>query len=228
MAGQLAGKRCLIVGGTGGIGRATVRRFLAEGARVVAAGLPDDGLQRAGAELADVGGALVADCDATDETQVQALFVRTVQALDGLDVLCHIAGASGRKYGDGPLHCCTVEAWDRTLRDNLTSVFLTNRAAVQSFREQGGGVILNLASVLALSPVPRYFDAAAYTAAKGAILSLSRLVAARYASERIRVNVLAPGLVDTPMAARPLGDPAICSYLREKQPLAGGALSPAA
>jgi NAD(P)-dependent dehydrogenase (short-subunit alcohol dehydrogenase family) len=100
---------------------------------------------------------------------------------------------------------------------------LTNRAALRHFLDRGQtGVILNLASVLALAPVPRYFDTCAYAAAKGAIMSMSRQAAAIYAESGIRVNVLAPGLIDTPMAQRAVGDPAIGRYLRTKQPLRGG------
>src|SRR5206468_8132756 len=91
--------------------------------------------------------------------------------------------------------------------------FLSNRQA---------GVILNMASVLAFSPSPHFFDTAAYTATKGGIISLSQLAAARYAPDQIRVNVIAPALIDTPMAARAAGDEAILGFLRTKQPLAAG------
>src|SRR5262249_52037201 len=101
--------------------------------------------------------------------------------------------------------------------------FLTNRAAVQHFLGQKQpGAILNVASVLAFSPSPRLFDTIAYTAAKGGIIAMSRLAAARYALDGIRVNVIAPGLIDTPMSARAGSDPAILAYLQSKQPLRGG------
>ncbi len=155
--------------------------------------------------------------------QVQHLFADAVSFLGGLDVLYHVAGISGRRYGDGPLHECTEEGWHATLEANLTSTFLTNRAAVRRFLEQGSsGVILNMASVLGFSPAPHHFDTIAYTATKGAILAMSRLTAARYAPQGIRVNVLAPGLIDTPMAGRAVSDPAIRHYLRTKQPLTLG------
>jgi NAD(P)-dependent dehydrogenase (short-subunit alcohol dehydrogenase family) len=110
---------------------------------------------------------------------------------------------------------------------NLTSVFHTNRAAIRYWlAQQQPGVILNLASVLALSPAPHHFDTCSYIAAKGAIISLSRHAAARYAANGIRVNVLAPGLIETPMAQRAMSDPAIGEYLKSKQPLAAGPGSP--
>jgi NAD(P)-dependent dehydrogenase (short-subunit alcohol dehydrogenase family) len=222
-AALLADKRCLLVGGTGGLGLAAARRFLEEGARIVLAGHDADAGQRAAASLASVGPCAFLCCDATRPEQVDSLFAATTLQLGGLDVLYHLAGASGRRFGDGALHECTDDGWQATLAVNLTSVFLTNRAAIRHFlAHRQRGVILNLSSVLALSPSPRHFDTCAYSAAKGAIMTLSRQAAARYAGDGIRVNVLAPGLIDTPMAARAVGEPAIGSYLQTKQPLRAG------
>ena len=217
MPERLHHKRCLIVGGTSGIGLATARRFLEEGARLAIAGLERCQIH----EL--TGDFLFRAGDATDPAQVDALFHEVQQYLGGLDVLYHVAGASGRKHGDGPLHECSDAGWQATLDANLKSVFLTNRAAVRQFLAQGtGGVILNMSSVLAFAPSPDHFDTSAYAAAKGGVIAMSRQAAARYAMEQIRVNVLAPGLIDTPMAARAVNDPAIRAYLQLKQPLGPG------
>jgi NAD(P)-dependent dehydrogenase (short-subunit alcohol dehydrogenase family) len=225
--GLLAQKRCLLVGGTGGLGRAAARRFLEEGARVVVAGVEPELGARAVAELGALGPLAFVPCDATRPEQVERLFRESTAVLEGLDVLYHLAGASGRRAGDGPLHECTDDGWRLTLDVNLTSTFLTNRAAVRHFLAHSRpGAILNLASVLAFSPSPQHFDTAAYSAAKGGIIALSRLAAAAYAPAGIRVNVLAPGLIDTPMARRAVEDPAVRAYLRAKQPLAGGPGSP--
>ena len=211
--GRLSGKRCLIVGGTGGIGTAAARRFVEEGARVVVSGL----------EAPPSGAVPFVACDATDPARVAQLFEEALGQLGGLDVLYHVAGRSGRRFGDGPLHECTDAGWQATLDANLKSTFLTNRAAVHHFLgEQQPGVILNMASVLALAPSPHFFDTCAYAAAKGGIISMSRLAAAAYAADGIRVNVLAPGLTDTPMSARALQDEQIRAFLRSKQPLAAG------
>jgi NAD(P)-dependent dehydrogenase (short-subunit alcohol dehydrogenase family) len=219
----LANKRCLLIGGTSGIGFAAARRFLQEGARLAIAGLADDKATDSLRQLQPLGTVSFHPCDATDPDQVATLFEHTLTALGSLDVLAHFAGGSGRRHGDGPLHDCTDPGWHATLDLNLTSTFLTNRAAVRHFLDQRqAGVILNTASVLAVSPAPRFFDACAYTAAKGGVIALSRLAAARYAADGIRINVLAPGLIDTPMTARATGDPAILSYLETKQPLRRG------
>jgi len=221
--GQLAGKRCLIVGGTTGLGRAAARRCLEEGAQVAIAGRSPDKGAAAVAELHPLGPLHFVAGDASQEEEVARLFGQAEAFLGGLDVLYHVAGISGRRFGDGPLHECTEAGWDATLDANLTSTFLTNRAAIRCFLERRQpGVILNMASVLGWSPSPHYFDTVAYTASKGGILALSKLAAARYAPAGIRVNVIAPGLIDTPMATRAVQDEAIQEFLRTKQPLCAG------
>jgi NAD(P)-dependent dehydrogenase (short-subunit alcohol dehydrogenase family) len=224
---RLKDKRCLIVGGTTGLGLAAARRFLDEGAWLIIAGRSVD----SGAAAVDtLGGAARVQffaCDAAEPMLVKMLFEHTLDTLGGLDVLYHVAGISGRRHGDGPLHECTDEAWQTTLDANLKSVFLTNRAAVQHWLyKKQPGAILNMASVLAFSPSPRFFDTFAYAATKGGIIAMSKEAAARYATDKIRINVIAPGLIDTPMAARACHDDAIRHFLRTKQPLREGPGTP--
>jgi NAD(P)-dependent dehydrogenase (short-subunit alcohol dehydrogenase family) len=210
----------LIVGGTTGLGLAAARRFVAEGARLVVAGRS---VENGAAAVNELGGASEVQfcaCDASDPTQVQLLFEHVIEYLGGLDVLYHVAGISGRRHGDGPLHECTEAGWQATIDTNLRGVFLTNRAVIRHFLEaKQPGVILNMASVLAFSPSPRYFDTVAYAASKGGIVALSKEAAARYATNGIRINVVAPSLIDTPMAARASSDPEIRRFLQSKQPL---------
>jgi NAD(P)-dependent dehydrogenase (short-subunit alcohol dehydrogenase family) len=223
---RLDGKRCLIVGGTSGIGLATAERFLREGARVAVAGLPGSDGWEVEKRLQALGPAAFFPCDVTKINQIDDQLMHWAVGnlnLGGLDVLFHVVGGSGRRFGDGPLHECSDEGWRQTIDLNLRSVFLTNRRAIQYFLEhKQPGVILNLASVLAFDPAPEHFDTVAYAAAKGGVIALSRYAAARYAADGIRVNVLAPGLIDTPMSARAVADPVIVDYLRRKQPLANG------
>jgi NAD(P)-dependent dehydrogenase (short-subunit alcohol dehydrogenase family) len=228
MPDRLKDKRCLIVGGTTGLGLATARRFLEEGAQLVISGRSVDKGAAAVDALHSAGPVHFFAGDAADAIQVKLLFEHTVETLGGLDVLYHVAGISGRRHGDGPLHECTDDGWQATIDANLKSTFLTNRTAVQLFLQASrdparrGGVILNMASVLGFAPSAKYFDTIAYTATKGGILAMSRLAAASYAADGIRVNVIAPALIDTPMAARAVQDPAIQDFLRTKQPLRGG------
>jgi NAD(P)-dependent dehydrogenase (short-subunit alcohol dehydrogenase family) len=222
MSPRLHHKRCLLIGGTTGLGLAAARRFLEEGAAVIVAGRSAEKGAAALAELQPFGTVGFVACDATDAGRIDGLFAETRERLGGLDVVYHVAGISGRRHGDGPLHECTDAGWQATLDADLKSVFLTNRAAVRHFLPQRSGVILNMASVLAFAPSPRYFDTVAYAAAKGGIIAMSREAAARYAPEGIRINVIAPSLIDTPMAARAVADDAIRRFLHTKQPLTQG------
>ncbi|MFM8471129.1 MAG: SDR family NAD(P)-dependent oxidoreductase, partial [Limisphaerales bacterium] len=129
----------------------------------------------------------------------------------------------GRKQADGPLHEVTDEGWQFTLNENLTSRLYSNRAAVRQFLAQRtGGTVLNMGSVLGWSPSPQFFATHAYATAKAGILGLTRSAAAHYAKDNIRFNVLAPGLVATPMSERAQADGAIRDFIRTKQPLDGG------
>jgi NAD(P)-dependent dehydrogenase (short-subunit alcohol dehydrogenase family) len=134
-----------------------------------------------------------------------------------------VAGGSGRKMGDGPLDLLTLEGWNKTLELNLTSLMLSNQAAVKKFLElRTGGSILNMGSVLGYSPSPNYFSTHAYAAAKSAVIGFTKSVAAYYAKDNIRVNIIAPALVETPMAQRASKDEQILVFIKSKQPLDGG------
>ena len=167
---RLCDKRCLIVGGTSGIGLAAAKRFLEEGAQLVIAGHDEAQGQTALDQLAGRQVHFVR-CDATVSIEVEALGAQCITWMKGLDVLYHVAGGSGRRFGDGALHECSDEGFRWTVDANLTSTFLTNRLAVRHFlANRQPGVILNMASVLALAPSPGHFDTAAYAAAKERIL----------------------------------------------------------
>lgn len=142
-----------------------------------------------------------------------------------IDALFNVAGMSGRRFGDGPVHECTDGGWQMTMNANVTSTFMMCREVVRVMLErppaENGqrGSILNMSSVLALSPEPEYFATHAYAAAKGAIISLTKSMAAYYAPMKIRVNAIAPGLTRTPMSARAQSNQAILDLMRTKQPL---------
>jgi NAD(P)-dependent dehydrogenase (short-subunit alcohol dehydrogenase family) len=228
--GRLGGRTCLIVGGTSGIGLAAARRFLQEGACVVVTGREPDISRAARDELAPLGFVSEFTLELADgEGEVARMFAFALDALGGrLDVLLHVAGISGRKFGDGPLHECSNEGWERVMRTNAQGMFLTNRAAVRVMLEQPidaaglRGTVVNVGSVVDHSPSPVHFGTLAYAASKGAVRALTLAAAARYAPDRVRFNLLAPGLIDTPMAARAVNDARLRSYLASKQPMAGG------
>ena len=137
--------------------------------------------------------------------------------------LFHVAGGSGRRWGDGPLDKISLEGWNKTMELNLTSMMLSNQAMINYFLEnKKEGVLLNMGSVLGYSPSPKYFVTHAYAAAKSAIIGFSKSIAAYYAEHNIRINVIAPSLFITPMAKRAAEDEEILSFLKTKQPLDGG------
>jgi NAD(P)-dependent dehydrogenase (short-subunit alcohol dehydrogenase family) len=214
-------KNLVIIGGTTGIGFSAAKAFIKHGAKVVVVGRDADTSQQAQQQLGGAG--LVVTADAIQENTAADAIELCVKTLGSFDGLYHVAGGSGRKMGDGALHELSLEGWNYTLALNLTSLMLSNRAAARFFlKTKREGTILNLGSVLAYSPAPAYFTTHAYAAAKAAIIGFSKSIAAYYAKENIRINVIAPGLVETPMAQRAAGNTDILSYIKTKQPLDGG------
>ncbi|HXU86840.1 MAG TPA: SDR family oxidoreductase [Verrucomicrobiae bacterium] len=229
---RLAGRVCLITGSTG-IAEAAATRLAAEGADVFV-------VSRTEAHARDLAERIVAArgsarwmaADLTDEGAVEAAVAACIERFGRIDGLFSVAGGSGRRFGDGPIHTVGRDAWDRTLELNLTTQALVCRAVVARMRAQEPnesgtrGSILLMGSVTATDPAPEFFATHAYAAAKGAINALMTTMAAAYLPDRIRVNVVAPGLTATPMASRAAGDPVIRAYSARKQPLAGEMMDP--
>lgn len=218
----LDGKVLLITGSTG-IAESTATLAAQDGARIFVVSRTAGNAE---ALARKTGGACLA-ADLVHSDSAAKAVEACVATYGRLDALFNVAGISGRKFGDGPLHECTEEGWDTTLDANVKSMFLMCRAALLQMRKQPlaqnglRGTILNMASVLGFAPQAGHFATHAYAASKGAILAMSRSMAAYYAPEKIRVNVIAPALVRTPMSARAQNDPAILELLKTKQPLAG-------
>lgn len=219
--GALRDKVLLITGATG-IAAATAEAAAAEGARLVVVSRTEEHLR----DLASRIVGLETVCgDLVEAPTAEAAVRRCVERHGRLDAVFNVAGISGRRHGDGPLHECTEEGWDATLDTNVKSMFLVCRAALRQMLGQPvaanglRGTVLNMASVLGFSPQARHFATHAYAASKGAILGMSRALAAYYAPQRIRVNVIAPALVRTPMSARAQADPAVLELMKTKQPL---------
>ncbi len=185
---RLKNKTALITGGNSGIGLATARRFLAEGARVVITGRNSETLALAAAELgSDV---LTIQADLNDITALEGVIQTAVEALGPIDILFANAGIGGVT----PVAQTSLEAFEGILRTNLTSVFFTIQAALPHLN-QGASIILN-GSVIAKLGTPGW---GAYAASKGAIRSLTRVLAAELAPQGIRVNQVTPGATQTPI-----------------------------
>ena len=224
MTDRFDGKSVLVTGSTG-IAAAAALALHAEGARVFVVSRTaehvDDLLRQLGPTCAG------RRADLTQEAEVEELLKDVVGKFGRLDCVYNVAGGSGRRFGDGPAHEMTLDGWNQTLANNATSLFLTCRAAIRQMLNQGdGGAILNMSSTLARHPEPGHFATHGYAASKGAIESFSRAAAAYYAPHGIRVNVIAPGLVATPMSARAQQDPEILAYAKRRQPLSDGILDP--
>jgi len=224
---RLAGRVCLVTGSTG-IAAASAERFAAEGAEVFIVSRTEDHCRELFERIAAAGGrAAYHAADLTDEPQVEDAVETAIDAFGRIDGLFSVAGGSGRRFGDGPIHEVSAEAWDATLGLNLRTQALVCREVVRRMRAQepnGSGTrgsILLMGSVTATDPVPAFFATHAYAAAKGAITALMTTMAATYVADGIRVNAVAPGLTETPMARRSAGDPAIRAFSARKQPLAG-------
>lgn len=221
MTDALKHKVIVIIGGTAGLGLSASRACLASGAKIVVVGRDKESVAAAREELGPW--ASVIEGDATDSWVAERAIETALKDFGNFSALYHVAGGSGRKLGDGPLHEISDEGWNATVAMNLTSVMNSNRAAVRQFlKQQSSGAILNMGSVLANSPSPKFFATHAYAAAKAGIEGFTKSCAAYYAPNAIRFNVIAPGLVETPMSTRAATNPEIQNFITAKQPLDGG------
>ena len=223
MLTNLLGKTLIVTGSTG-IAAAAARMAVVEGARLLIATSDEV----SGLELSTETGAELWIGDLTSRGAAGSVLAQCLSRFGRVDALFNAAGLSGRRFGDGPVHECTDEGWDLTFARNLDVTFRMCRAVLgrmlqQEVPEDGTrGVILNTGSVLADAPEPRHFATHAYAAAKGAIVAMSRAMAAYYAPHQIRVNVIAPGFVRTPASAGTPPESEVNEFIRKKQPLAGG------
>jgi len=225
--------RTYLITASTGIGAATARLLAAQRQRLFIVSRTPGHCSALAAELQALGGEVGFHTgDLTEPATTLQAMQRCLHQFGRLDGLFNVAGISGRSHGDGPLHDCTEEGWSKVIDTNLTTQYRMCREAVRIMRGQDPlpangqrGVILNMASILGIHPEPTHFSAFAYAAAKGGIIAMSRAAAACYARDKIRFNVIAPALVQTPMSARASEDPEILAFIRHKQPLTDGVMS---
>ncbi len=210
---RLQDKVAVITGAGSGIGRATAQRFAEEGAKVVVAEISEERGEETVALLS--GEARFVRTDVGSKPSVEAMFDRTMETFGKLDVLVNNAyGASVQ--GDGELSDVEEEVWDRIIGVTLKSVYLWSRRAVREMLKTGGGSIVNLSSVNALGG----YGVIAYSAAKGGIISFTKVAAVCYAHQGIRFNVVCPGTIAT-AATQPFFDahPGLLSRTEEEYPI---------
>ncbi len=194
---RFEGKTLLATGGASGLGACTVRRFAAEGGRVAVLDLDADRAEEVASEL---DGSVAVRCDVADEESVRDAVRAAHQHLGRIDGVVNAAGIA--KFG--PIEELSLADWNRMLAIHMTGTFLVCRESIPLLRAAGGGSIVNFGSVTAL--IARE-NAAAYSAAKGGIVSFSRQLAFDLGRDNIRVNVIAPGTVRSPMSDETYGAP---------------------
>jgi NAD(P)-dependent dehydrogenase (short-subunit alcohol dehydrogenase family) len=215
---RLDSKVVVVTGSGSGIGRATALRCAAEGAVVVVSDVNDDGGEETCALVRDAGGtAAFVHADVSAESDVDALMGEAVALFGALDVLVNNAGVSGRPHGDGAVVDVTTGSWRKILSVNLDGVFFCCRAGVARMLERGnGGAVVNISSVTGLLGVAEPFNTQAYAASKSALVGLSRGMALSYGKRGIRVNVVVPGSIVSPINEGALADPAKRAVVERK------------
>lgn len=195
MAGRLSGKVALISGAARGMGESEARLFAREGAQVVLGDILEDQGQVAVEDIAQQGGtATFVPLDVTHEQDWQRAVETVEQTYGGLDILVNNAGIVRM----APLDETSLEAWNEIISVNQTGVFLGIKHAVPAMRRAGGGSIVNISSIAGLIGLP---NIPAYQASKGAVRLLTKNAAVQYATDKIRVNSVHPGRIETPMTA---------------------------
>jgi NAD(P)-dependent dehydrogenase (short-subunit alcohol dehydrogenase family) len=198
-------KRALITGASKGIGRATALRLAAEGARVALVARTSGTLEAVAEEIRGIGGqcqAFAADC--SSDEQIGRAVERVGADWGGLDVVVSNAGI---ELPEGPVGSIDPDRWEQVITTNLTGQFLTCRHGVRQLLRAGGGAIVCLGSNL--GSIGMAGDEPAYSASKGGVFALMRSMASAYADSRVRVNMVIPGLIDTPMNDPLRDDPAL-------------------
>ncbi|WP_419907862.1 SDR family oxidoreductase [Hoeflea sp.] len=195
---RLQGKTAIVTGGASGFGAGIVRKFIAEGARVLVADINTEGAEAFAGELGN--NAVAQTVDVADTISVEAMTDAALGAFGSIDILVNNAGITHER---GPLEEITEEEFDRVLAVNAKSVFLTARTIIPHMKERGSGAVLNVASTAAVSPRPMLNW---YNASKGWMVTATKTMAVELAPAGIRVNALAPVAGETPLLKKFMGE----------------------
>ena len=223
---RLVGKVAIVTGAASGIGAETARLFAAHGASALLSDVVAAAGDVVARQISDAGGiATFAEQDVRDEGRWIEIVALTERTYGRLDILCNIAGISGRdpklNIQTGPtagtqLAEQTLEQWNRVMEINATGVFLGTKAAIPAMRRAGGGSIINISSICGI--IGSHANAA-YHASKGAVRIFSKAAAIQYAPDKIRVNSVHPGFIDTPMTKPAHSNPEVARLRLQATPL---------
>ncbi len=188
------GKVALVTGAASGIGRSTAELYAREGAKVVVSDLNEQGGQETVGLIRSAGGdAIFVKADVSDPAQVEALVRQTMDAYGRLDYACNNAGIAGES---NPTADMSIEGWQKVIDINLSSVFYSMKYELEAMLQNGGGSIINMASILGQAG---FAGAPGYVAAKHGVVGLTRTAAVEYAPSGVRVNAIGPGFISTPL-----------------------------
>lgn len=194
MSKRFEGRVVVVTGAAGGIGRATVERFIRDGARVVATDLKDAPIEETAAAVEEIGGeVLTAAHDVSSWDDWQRVIAESASRFGGVDYLVNNAGIEGAV---ATLEEFPEDSFDQVLAVNVKGVFLGMKAVIPELRKRGGGAIVNLASVMGVTGGP---TVPAYAASKHAVIGLTKSAAIGYGAEKIRVNAVGPAPIETRM-----------------------------
>jgi NAD(P)-dependent dehydrogenase (short-subunit alcohol dehydrogenase family) len=214
--GRLNGKVAIITGAASGMGRATAVRFAGEGAKIVIADLNKEGGDATARDCRENGSdAVFQKTDVSTEVDVKAAVDRAVKEFGRLDIIYNNAGLGGAV---GPIEQIEMENWNRTMGILLTGVFLGIKHAIPEMRKAGGGSIISTASI---AGIQGYAGIHAYSAAKAGVINLTRSAATELAKDKIRVNCICPGGINTPLIYGniPGGENTAAQFLSKMQPM---------
>ncbi len=215
--GRFSGKRAVVTGASAGIGYATAIRLAAEGARVALVARRREPLEAVAAEIAASGGeALVLPADGSVEPEIKAAIDAAAERWGGLDII--VSNAAIELLGqDDRVDRLNLEIWNRLITTNLTGQFLTCKHGARHLLEAGGGAIVCLGSNVATLGMAT--NEPAYSASKGGIHAMMKVMAIDYARLNIRVNMVVPGFIDTPMNEPVMKDPKELAYWSDQIPI---------
>jgi NAD(P)-dependent dehydrogenase (short-subunit alcohol dehydrogenase family) len=216
MSTRFTGKRVIVTGASSGIGRATARKLAREGAKVALIARRREGLEAIAVEIGSAGEALVLPADCTDEASIAAAIDQAAAAFGGLDIVVSNAGIE-LLGEDDRVDRLELSVWQRLLRNNLDGQFLTCKHGIRHLLKSGGGAVVCVGSNTGYLGMAT--NEPAYSASKGGVFAMMRVMAIDYAREGIRVNMVVPGFIDTPMNEPVMRDPKELQYWSDQIPI---------